>query len=94
MDIGEFNKRYEEGRAAAINQFAALEYQQAVANFKANIGLGRPQGQLPTPKPKTIVVGNPETGSWELAQSSTQLVAPPFLEWAMDADGRPFGITW
>lgn len=94
MDIGEFNKRYEDGRAAAINEFAVLEYRQAAANFRANIGLGLPQGQLPTPKPKMIVVQNPETGDWELMASARELVAEPFLKWAKDAAGRAIGITW
>jgi hypothetical protein len=89
-----FEKRYEEGRAAAINEFAALEYHQAVANFKANIGLGLPKGQLPWPKAKMIVVQNPETDDWELAESLTQLVAEPFLKWEKDAGGRATGITW
>lgn len=94
MDISEFNKRYEEGRAAAINDFAALEYQQAVRNFQLNIGLGPPKGPLPWPKAKMIVVHDPATDSWELMESPTKLVAEPFLQWVKDAAGRAIGITW
>jgi len=68
------------------------EYEQAVANWRLNIGLGIPR-RIPEQPFRVVLLVRSDTGDYE-REVTSELLGKPCVEWMLDpATRRTVGIT-